>query len=108
MFSRIVGAGKLPIPIPAREVEQIRKALQSGMPIEPCDRLHEGDSVRVIRGPLTGIEGVFVHYRGAARLILSVSAIQRSITVEMDRACVEPIRIPRSTGAAHPTLTANA
>ena len=50
----IVGAGKLPIAIPDREVDQIRKALQSGMPVEPCDQLREGDAVRVICGPLNG------------------------------------------------------
>lgn len=89
----IVGAGKLPMAIPESEVEQIRKALQSGMPIEPYDQLREGDLVRVIRGPLSGIEGVFVHYRGASRLIVSVSTIRRSISIEMDRSCVEPLPV---------------
>jgi len=87
----IVGAGKRPIAVPDNELEQIRIALRSGMPIEPCDHLQEGDTVRVSRGPLSGLEGLFVRYRGPCRLIVSVATIQRSFAVEMDRSMVEPL-----------------
>jgi len=103
----IVGAGKLPIAIPDTEVDQIRKALQSGMPVEPCDQLREGDAVRVICGPLNDIEGTFVHYRGASRLIVSVSTISRSFSIEMDRCWVQPVPVSRISRADRISLAAN-
>lgn len=87
----VVGHGKIPAPISEQELDAIRAALRNGFVVEPCDSLREGDAVRVAKGPLTGIEGLFVRYRGADRLILSIPLIQRSVAVEMDRLCVEPI-----------------
>jgi transcription antitermination factor NusG len=87
----VVGTGKIPVPIPAEDLDAIRLALQSGFPVEPYDCLQEGDVVRVTKGPLAGIEGSFLQYRGSCRLILSVPLIQRSVAVEIDRLCVEPV-----------------
>ena len=90
----IVGHGKIPVAVPERDLEAVRVVLTNGFPIEPCERLQEGDRVRVTKGPLTGVEGSFLRYRGSYRLILSVSLIERSIAVEIDRSCVEPIANP--------------
>jgi transcription antitermination factor NusG len=87
----VVGNGKVPSAIPERDLDAIRAALRNGSPVEPYDCLEEGDVVRVTKGPLTGVEGVFIQYRGSCRLILSVPLIQRSVAVEIDRLCVEPV-----------------
>jgi transcription antitermination factor NusG len=87
----VVGNGKIPAAIPGPDLDAIRVALQNGFPVEPCDCLQEGDVVRVTKGPLTGVEGSFLQYRGSCRLILSVPLIQRSVAVEIDRLCVEPV-----------------
>jgi transcription antitermination factor NusG len=87
----VVGHGKVPAAIPERDIDAIRIALQNGLPVEPHDCLQTGDIVRVIKGPLTGVEGSFIQYRGSCRLILSVPLIQRSVAVEIDRLCVEPL-----------------
>jgi transcription antitermination factor NusG len=86
----IVGAGKLPIAIPEHEIQAIRVALDNGMVVEPYENLHNGDIVRVTKGPLTGVEGSFVRYQGRSRLVLSLALINRSVAVELDRLCVEP------------------
>ena len=87
----VVGNGKIPVAIPERDLDAIRVALRNGLPIEPYDCLHEGEAVRVTKGPLTGTEGSFIHYRGSCRLVLSVSLMQRSVAVEIDRLYVEPV-----------------
>lgn len=87
----IVGHGKVPCAIPDRHVDAIRTALCNGLPIEPCDCLNEGEAVRVTKGPLVGVEGSFVRYQGSCRLVISVELINRSVAVEIDRLCVEPI-----------------
>jgi transcription antitermination factor NusG len=90
----IVGNGKIPAVVPERDLEAVRSALLNGLPIEPYDCLTEGDLVRVTKGPLTGVEGIFVRYRGSNRLVLSVALIQRSVAVEIDRLCIEPVAKP--------------
>jgi transcription antitermination factor NusG len=87
----IVGHGKVPAPVPDHDLEAVRIVLGNGLPIEPCERLQEGDRVLVTKGPLAGIEGSFLRHRSGYRLILSVSLIERSVAVEIDRSCVEPI-----------------
>ena len=96
----VVGNGKVPIAIPERDLDGIRIALQNGLAVEPHDCLQEGDIVRVTKGPLSGVEGSFIQYRGSCRLIFSVPLIQRSVAVEIDRACVEPLQ--RSIRSEHP------
>ena len=55
-------------------------------------RLHaRGERVRVLDGPLAGVEGMFVHDKPSrGRLVVSVDMLGRSIAVEMDAAGVEP------------------
>jgi transcription antitermination factor NusG len=97
---QVVSVDRIPSSIPDHEIDAIRTALESGLPIEPCQRLQEGDPVLVTRGIFAGVEGRFVRYRGRDVLILSVSLIQQSLAVEIDRAYVEPIRtaIPEQGG----------
>ena len=89
---RVVGNGNVPVAVSERDLEAIRVALTNGLPIEPYDSLQKGDVVLVTKGPLAGIEGSFVQYRGTSRLVLSVSLINRAVAVEMDRLCVEPLQ----------------
>ena len=102
----VVGNGKIPAAIPERDLDAIRIVLQNGVPIEPCDCLQAGDVVRVTKGPLAGIEGSFIQYRGSSRLILSVPLIQRSVAVEIDRLYIEPVqKLSVFKQRHHPGLT---
>lgn len=42
------------------ELEAVRVALRTKLPVEPWDLLEPGDPVDVVRGPLAGLEGTFV------------------------------------------------
>jgi transcription antitermination factor NusG len=78
-------------PIPREEVEAIQRAVEAGLPLYPHSCFRQGDPVRVVEGPLTGVEGSFVRdkpHRG--RLILSINLLQTSVAVEVDAAFVEP------------------
>jgi hypothetical protein len=45
----------------------------------------------VERGPLAGLEGTVIEVKTNYRLILSVPLLQRSVAVEIDRDCVQPV-----------------
>lgn len=80
-------------PIPAKEVDGIQRLVRSGIPMFPHLYLHQGDRVRVVTGPLVGLEGLFVREQpNKGRLILSINLLRASVAVEVDAACVEACR----------------
>jgi len=88
----IVGFGKEPIPVDDLEIETIRATLRSGLLVSPWPFLQVGEQVMVERGPLAGVVGRVVQFKGVYRLVASVSLLQRSIAAEIDREWITPIR----------------
>jgi transcription antitermination factor NusG len=77
-------------PIPREEVEAIQRAVEAGLPLRPHTLFRQGDPVRVVEGPLSGVEGTFVRDKPQhGRLILSIGLLQTSVAVEIDSAFVE-------------------
>lgn len=81
----IVGVGKMPKPIENSEIEAIRSIVRSGLPAAPWPQPREGGRVRVVGGPLRGLEGVLRSVKGADRLVVAISLLQRSVAVEIKR-----------------------
>jgi transcription antitermination factor NusG len=76
--------------IPAVEIDAIQRLVRAEQPLFPHTYFHDGDRVRVVRGPLAGIEGLFVRDKPTkGRLVLSISLLQASVAVEIDAATVE-------------------
>jgi transcription antitermination factor NusG len=92
----LVGLGKLPVPIPDQEIENIRKMVQSGVLMKPWPFLEVGQRVLIESGPLAGVEGILQDVKGKFRLVVSISLLHRSASAEVDRACVRPIKPSRS------------
>jgi hypothetical protein len=55
-----------------------------------------GARVRVVRGPLTGAEGVLVRKKAFTKIVLTIAAIMRSFAVEVSSTDVEPIQAIRA------------
>jgi transcription antitermination factor NusG len=81
----IVGFGKEPAPIPEQEIEAIQRILQAGLSPEPAAFLREGQAVRLKRGALEGVEGILLKKKTEWRMVVSITMLQRSISVEVDR-----------------------
>ena len=92
----VVGVGKTPSPIPDQEIENIRKMVQSGLLVTPWPFLEVGQRVLIERGPLAGVEGILQNVKGRFRLVVSISLLHRSISAEIDRSSVRPIKPPPS------------
>jgi transcription antitermination factor NusG len=76
--------------IPRHELEAVQRLVEMGVPIARHPHLQVGDRVRIVSGPLAGIEGLFVRARKTrGLLLLSISLLQRSIAVEVDGSQVE-------------------
>jgi transcription antitermination factor NusG len=87
----IVGAGKIPVPVDDDEIESIRAILRTGLAAQPWPSLKVGSWVYIERGPLVGVEGIIINTDKVHRLVVSVSLLQRSVAVEIDRAWARPI-----------------
>jgi transcription antitermination factor NusG len=82
---RIVGAGRSPIPIDDAEINSLQTAVASGAPLEPFPDVAVGQRVLLTEGPLSGCEGIIVETKKAWRLVVSITLLQRSVAVEIDR-----------------------
>jgi transcription antitermination factor NusG len=89
---QIVGYNRSPIPVDETEICAIQTLVASGMPNRPWPFLHAGDNVQIQCGPLRGLQGVLVSFKGNCRLVLSLTLLQRSVAVEIDSAFVAAAR----------------
>ena len=74
-----------PAEVPEREIESVHVLLRAGRPILPHPYLKEGRRVRIVRGPLAGVEGILTRARlERGLLVVSVDLLSRSVAVEID------------------------
>ncbi len=87
----IVGIAKTPIPIDETEIAAIQAVVKSEIPSQPWPFLKIGQRVRIEYGPLCGLEGILLDFKGQHRLVLSVTLLQRSVAVQVEGAWVTPL-----------------
>ena len=87
----VVGVGRTAVPIDENEIAAIQAAINSGLPSQPWPFLQVGQRVRIEYGPLCGLEGILLDFKGRQRLVISVTLLQRSIAVQVDGAWVRPM-----------------
>lgn len=88
----LLGFGKVPTPVPDHEIERIRTMVQSGLLVTPWPFLELGQTVLIERGPLAGVEGILEEVKGRCRIIVSVNLLRRSVSAEVNRNWVRPIK----------------
>jgi transcription termination/antitermination protein NusG len=77
--------------IPEREMTGIRLLAASGDCVLPHPYLTEGRRVRIMRGPLAGVEGRLMQSQSSRGvLVLSIELLRRSVSVSVDCTNVEP------------------
>lgn len=96
---RVVEFGRTPVPVAESEIAAIRALIATGRAIEPWVYLPIGQHVVIDDGAFAGLRGVVVRTKDSARVVVSVEALDRSISIEVDRACVTA-RKPVARGAA--------
>jgi transcription antitermination factor NusG len=82
---QIVGVGKTPIPVKEEEIAAIQRVGKSGLPTMPWPYLEIGHLVRIEEGALRGLTGIVLKIKSGVKLVLSISLLQRSVAVEIDR-----------------------
>ena len=91
----VVSRGRIPLPVDESEIAGIQTVISSGLHAEPWPYLEVGQRIRIEKDALAGLEGILVQFKGNHRIVVSVSLLQRSVALEVDRTCVTPVASSR-------------
>ena len=84
-------------PVEDIEIAALRIVLGSGLDLQRAPFLRVGRSVEVKHGPLTGVRGIVLEVKNRYRLVVSITLLQRSVSVEIDEALVQPLWSPAAS-----------
>jgi transcription antitermination factor NusG len=88
---QFVGTRGIGIPIPDEQIDAVRVLAEEQLPLCSHPFLKIGQRVRVRSGALAGVEGILVSRCGERTLVVSLDAIQRSLSVRIEGYDVEPV-----------------
>lgn len=79
----VLRVGRVPAPLCEEEVEALLQAESANLHREPCSYFRAGEPVSIVGGPLRGVSGRVADICDKTKLILDVSLLQRSVSVEI-------------------------
>jgi transcription antitermination factor NusG len=97
--------GKALAAVEEQEIEALQLVQRAGCLVEPCAYYPPGHRIRIEDGPLSGLTGNVVEDSGVAHIILSVTLLQRSVRVKVDRDFVSSDALPVWGDVGLPALT---
>jgi len=83
----------MPIALSDTEIASLQAAMRSQYRVKPFPYVQTGQKVRINTGVLAGIEGIVMSFKEPLRLILSITLLQRSVLLEINRDHVSAERI---------------
>ena len=72
------------------DLRNIKLASDQRALLEPASIIRRGQRVRIMDGPMIGLEGVVRSHKGRYRLILAIDCIQQAVACEIDIRMVAP------------------
>lgn len=92
---QVLSRNGIPEPVEHSEIVSISTLIDRGMALHPWPTFEQGQRVQVFSGPLAGVQGFVIRDEARAKLVISISLLQRSVVAEIDRSWVQPV--PRDT-----------
>ena len=80
----VVGCGRTPVPVEEHEIAAVKAVVASGLPARPWPFIHPGEEVYIQEGPLRGVTGTVRKIDDKQQFVVSVSLLQRSVSVAID------------------------
>ena len=87
----VVGPRNRPEPVDDYEIASIRTLALSGRPVQPWPFLRSGQRIRLEAGPLMGAEGIFLRVKNEYHLVVSITLLQRAVSVVVEKDVVAPL-----------------
>ena len=86
----VVGMSGTPEAADEGEISALQRVVTSGLLLQPWPFLKLGERLIIQEGPLRNVEGILTEIKGARNLVLSITLLQRSVAVCIERAGVRP------------------
>lgn len=80
----LVSFNGIPATIPEDQINAIKKILERSQTVDYADFFTPGKKVKVIQGPLKGIQGTLIYNKSNNRLVVAIDGIKQAISVEID------------------------
>lgn len=82
-----------PAPIPDRQIDMLRVITGTDVPVDTVTgSFQPGNRVRVIAGPLTGIEGELIRIAGRNRVVIRIEHLDQALALTISPLLIEEIR----------------
>jgi transcription antitermination factor NusG len=80
----LVAFNGIPVWIPESQINAIKQVLANKPSVDIADYFTVGKKVKIVRGPLAGLEGTLSAYKNNHRVLIAIDAIKQAIAVEID------------------------
>ena len=80
-----------PALIPEEQIISLKRLVENREALDPYPYLGEGQMVRIVKGPLTGVEGILVEKLDKHLLVLSVDVLRQGVALTINASDVERI-----------------
>jgi len=87
----VVSHARQPAPVEEAEIRSLQRIVDSGTPAAPWPFLECGRRVRIDKGSMRGVEGILLKIKNRLRIVVSITLLQRSVAVEIDRDLIQPV-----------------
>jgi transcription antitermination factor NusG len=87
---QLVSFSGRPAPLPEEDIQVIQNCFGRDRRAQPHPYLQAGRRMRVMRGPLLGLEGIILRRKNKTHFVLSFELIMRSVAVEIDETDLAP------------------
>lgn len=78
-------------PIPDEQIVSLKKLVENKEALDPYPYLNEGQRVRIKKGPLRGVEGIFSEKLGKHMLVLSIDVLRQGVALKISASDVEEV-----------------
>ncbi len=79
------------------DLRRVKRLIDARLPLYPEERLAPGERVRIVSGPLAGMEGIVEYRVGRCRFLVSVDFIRQGVAVEVAATALEPAGLAPDT-----------
>lgn len=87
----VLGADSKPATLPESDVKAVKTLVESDAALTVDAQLVAGQRVKVISGPLMGVEGELVWVKNQGLLVINVELVGSSVRVEVGREIIEAL-----------------
>jgi transcriptional antiterminator NusG len=82
---KTLNMGGAPAPVPEVEIQSVKIAVESLLPLFPHPFVKEGDRVIIEGGPLKGAQGIFISREGKfGRFVIGLELLNRAVAVDIE------------------------